>query len=166
MKTIAAIVLLSCCAFGQDKAAITVAEAACGPQDVQFEVMPDDSRHPTPTPENNKSLIYVVEKATGVMRFGADGKWLGALKPGTYFFASMEPGEHHLCVTGHSLNGPLPLWKGLSLHALDTKAGEIYYFFVRVVAGGGYDELTLSQVDADEGKELVARAKFSASRPK
>jgi len=105
MKTIAAIVLLSCCAFGQDRAAITVAEAACGPHDAQFEVMPDDSRHPTPTPENNKSLIYVVERATGVMRFGADGKWLGALKPGTYFFASMEPGEHHLCVTGHSLYG-------------------------------------------------------------
>ena len=161
MKTIAAIVLLSCCAFGQDKAAISAAEAACGPQDAAFEVMPDDSRRPTLTPESNRALIYVVERATGVMRFGADGKWLGALKPGTYFFASLDPGEHHLCVTGHH-----PLWKGLSLHALNAKAGETYYFFVHEVAGGGYDELTLSQVDPDEGKELVARAKFSASHPK
>lgn len=39
-------------------------------------------------------------------------------------------------------------------------------FFVHVVAGGGYNELTLSQVDPDEGKELVARAKFSESHPK
>jgi hypothetical protein len=42
MKTIAAIlVLLPCCAFGpgalgQDKAAISAAEAACGPRDVHF----------------------------------------------------------------------------------------------------------------------------------
>lgn len=57
MKTIAAIVLLSCCALGQDRAAISAAEAACGPQDAEFEVMPDDSRHPTQTPESNKALI-------------------------------------------------------------------------------------------------------------
>lgn len=95
------------------------------------------------------------------MRFGADGKWLGALKPGSYFFASIDPGEHHLCVTGH-----LPLWKGLSLRELNAKPGETYYFFVHVVAGGGYNELTLSQVDTDEGKELLARAKFSVSHPK
>jgi hypothetical protein len=135
MKAIAAIVLLSCCAFGQEKAAISTAEVACGPHDAEFEVTPDDSQHPTPTPESNKALIYVVQRAPGVMKFGADGKWLGALKPGTYFFAFMEPGEHHLCVTGLSLYGPFPLWKGLSLHGLDAKAGETYYFFVHVVAG-------------------------------
>jgi hypothetical protein len=33
MKAIAAILSLSCCAFGQDKAAISAAEAACGPRD-------------------------------------------------------------------------------------------------------------------------------------
>jgi hypothetical protein len=49
---------------------------------------------------------------------------------------------------------------------LNAKAGETYYFFGHVVAGGGYNELTLSQVDPDEGKELVARAKFSESHPK
>jgi hypothetical protein len=72
-----------------------------------------------------------------------------------------SPGEHHLCVMGH-----LPPWKGLSLHTLNAKAGETHYFFVHVVAGGGYNELTLNQVDPDEGKELVARAKFSESHPK
>jgi hypothetical protein len=54
----------------------------------------------------------------------------------------------------------------VSLHALNAKAGETYYFFVHVVAGGGYDELMLSQVDPDQGKELVARARFSESHPK
>jgi hypothetical protein len=166
MKTRAAILLLSCClltrcAFGQDKVAVSAAEAACGPRDIRFGVWPDKSQHPTPTPENGKALIYVVQRASGVMKFGADGKWLGALKGGTYLSASVDPGEHHLCTMGH-----LPLWKGISLHELTAKAGETYYFFVHIVAGGGYNELTLTELDPDEGKELVARAKFSASHPK
>jgi hypothetical protein len=36
MKTIAAILLLPCCAFGQDKAAVSATEAGCGPRDVGF----------------------------------------------------------------------------------------------------------------------------------
>ena len=58
MKTTAAIFLLSCCsccAFGQDKAAVSAAEAACGPRDVGFNVTADKSQHPTPTPESNGS---------------------------------------------------------------------------------------------------------------
>jgi hypothetical protein len=38
MKIIAAILRLSSCAFGQDKAAIAAAEAACGPREASFEV--------------------------------------------------------------------------------------------------------------------------------
>ena len=72
--------------------------------------------------------------------------------------ARAAPGEHHLCVKGQ-----LPLWKGLSLHQLNAKSGETYYFFVRVVAGGGYNELTLTQLDPDQGKELVARSRFISS---
>ena len=78
MKTRAAILLLSCClsscgAFGQDKAAVSAAEAACGPRDVGFNVTTEKSQHPTPTPENGKALIYVVQRASGVMKFGAEG---------------------------------------------------------------------------------------------
>ena len=62
MKTIAAIVLLACGAFGQDKAGVSAAEAACGPRDVRFKVTADKSRHPTPAPENGKAPIYVVQK--------------------------------------------------------------------------------------------------------
>ena len=153
--------LLSCCAFGQDKAAIAAAEAGCGPDDLEFSVTTDESQHPAPTPENGKALIYVVQKATGTFKFGADGKWLGALKGGRYFYTSVEPGEHHLCVKGH-----LPLWKGAALHGLNAKAGETHYFFINLVSGGGYLELFFTEVDPDQGKELVAWAKFSSSHPK
>lgn len=164
MKTIVTtsfLSFLSCCAFGQDKAAISVAEAGCGPDNFELSVTTDESRHPTPSPENGKAKIYVVQRATGTFKFGADGKWLGALKGGTYFHATVEPGEHHLCVKGQ-----LPLWKGLSLHQLNAKPGETYYFFVHVVTGGGSDELTLTQLDPDEGMELVAKSRFISSQAK
>jgi hypothetical protein len=163
MKTMVAAFFLSlppCCAFRQDKAAISAAEAGCGP-DLELSVTTDESRHPTPAPENGKAMIYVVQRATGTFEFGADGKWLAALKGGTYFHATVDPGEHHLCV-----KGKLPLWKGLSLHQLNAKPGETYYFFVHVVSGGGYNELTLTQLDPDEGKELVSRSKFISSQAK
>ena len=60
MKTIAAIFLLSCCAFGQDKAAVSATEAGCGPQDAKFEVKSDEPQHPAPSPEDGKALIYFV----------------------------------------------------------------------------------------------------------
>lgn len=164
MKTIVAtpcLLFLSCCSFGQDKVAIADAEAGCGPGNIELSVTTDESKHPTPAPENGKALVYVVQRAGGTFKFGADGKWLGASKNGTYFYATVDPSEHHLCVKGH-----LPLWKGLSLHQLNAKPGETYYFFVHVVAGGGHDMLTLTLVDPDEGKELIARSKFSASQPK
>jgi hypothetical protein len=88
---------LSCCAFGQDKAAISVAEAACGPRDAGFKVSADKSQHPTPTPEDEKALIYVVQKDDASTRFAADGKWLGALRRRTYLLASIDPAEHQCC---------------------------------------------------------------------
>jgi len=84
MKTIAAILVLSCCALGQNKVAISAAKAACGPKDAEFAVVAADSQHPTAIPEDGEALIYVVqETAPGTTRFGVDSKWLGALKPGT-----------------------------------------------------------------------------------
>jgi hypothetical protein len=160
MKTVVAIVLLSCCALCQDKAAIAAAEAACGPRDVQFEVT-DESSHPTPAPENGKALIYVVHEAYGTTRVGLDGKWIGALKGlRTYFSASIDPGEHHLCAILHQ-----GVWSHVSLHVLKAEPGETYYFVAHVVGTFDTSWFYLRQVDSDEGKWLIAGAKFSASRP-
>ena len=161
MKTIvAAILLLPCCAFAQDKATISAAEGACGPRAVDFKVTADKAGHSTPIPENGKALMYVVQKDSATTRVGADGKWLGAARRGTYFFASIDPGEHHLCAIGR-----IGLWSHVSLRELKAKPDETYYF----VAGGGEllaNEFTLNQVDADEGRHLVASAHLSAFRTK
>ena len=162
MKTVAVIVLLSCCAFGQDKAAESAADAACGPSDVDFEVHIDASAHPRPVPEMGKAVIYVVQKASSfATRFGIDGKWVDALKRNTYLSAPIEPGEHHLCAMGPSGD-----FNFVSLHGLNAKANMTYYFTVHVLHGEVYYDYSLSPTDADEGKYLVAGAKLSISHPK
>jgi hypothetical protein len=123
-------------------------------------VTADKSGHPTPILENGKALIYVVQTDSATTRVGADGKWIGAARRASYFFASIDPVEHHLCAIGR-----IGLWSHISLRALKAKPGETYYF----VAGGGEllaDEFTLNQVDADEGRHLVAFAHLSAFHPK
>ena len=75
MKTIAAIILLSCCALAQDKTAISTAESACGPQDAKFEVRSDKSQHPAPTPEEGKALIHFIADGHLTTPMGVDGKW-------------------------------------------------------------------------------------------
>lgn len=163
MKTVAMIVLLSCCAIGQDKAAESAAEAAaCGPRDVEFEVKIDASVHPMPVAEVGKAVIYVVQESSSFTRFGIDGKWIGALKGHeTYLSASVEPGEHHLCAMGRQ-----GVWKVVSLHGVKAEAGMTYYFTVHSVNGIYYIDYSLSPADADEGKYLVAGARLSASHPK
>lgn len=168
MKTIAAILLLSCCALGQDKTAVAAAEAACGPRDMNFEVKVDGPQEPTPTPENGKALIFVVQEDDITSRFGVDGEWVGALKGRTYFFVQLDPGEHHLCATARGM-GPAVRYPRVALQQLRAEAGMTYYFVPHIVGESVYaidTKFDLSQVDPDEGKALVARAKFSTSRPK
>jgi len=80
---------------------------------------------------------------------------------GTYFSISIHPGEHHSCAIGH-----IGVLNSVSLHELRARAGETYYFGAHVVSAVSYDEFAISPVDPDEGKYLVAKAKFSASHPK
>lgn len=164
MKTVLAtifVLLLSCCSFGQDKAAISAAEAACGPREVQFNITADKSQHPTPTPENGKALIYLVQENPGSTRVGADGKWLGALQRGGYFSVSIGPGEHHLCAIAH-----IGFLSHVSLDQLNVKAGETYYVLLHLVETVTSDNFAINQVNPDEGRHLVAKAKFNASHPK
>ena len=164
MKTIAAILLLSCCALGQDRAAVSATEAGCGPQDAKFEVKSDESQHPASTPEDGKALIYIVADGHLTSIFGIDGKWVGAVNAGRYFLVSIEPGEHHLCAMLQSFlpqRGPR-----VSVHSLKAEPGGSYYFRTRMVGISSGFVLQLDQLDSDEGRWFVAWSKFSTSHPK
>jgi len=134
LKLAAVFVFLTCCAFGEDRvaAAPNIETAACGPLNEKLEVKIDRSQHPTPAPPEGKALVYVVNQEVHD-NIGLDGKWAGANERGTYFFVAVDPGEHHLCVyaTYHGAS-----W--LSLHSLQAKAGDTYYFLpVAIWDGAG-----------------------------
>ena len=135
---------------------------ACGSRDVKLDVSVDQSQHPTPLPPDGKALVYLLGDVMHE-RIGIDGKWVGANHRGTYFFVPIDPGEHHLCVfasvAGHTF---------LALHALQAKPGDTYYFVPAVMSYGGNwsGRYALEQLDPDEGKYLVSRARFITSRPK
>jgi len=93
-KLLAFGLLFSCCAAAQDKAAVRTAQGACGPMGVRFKIKGDRSQHPAPPPENGKARLYLMGDAT----FAVDGQWVGATTEKTYFYMSLDPGVHHLCI--------------------------------------------------------------------
>ncbi|HUE05695.1 MAG TPA: hypothetical protein VMR62_39500 [Bryobacteraceae bacterium] len=162
MKLVAVFVFLACCAFGEDRAVSpNVESAACGPRDMKLAVKIDQSQHPTPAPPEGKALVYVVDQEIHD-NIGVDGKWAGANDRGTYFFVAVDPGEHHLCAYATFWGAS---W--LSLHSLQAKAGETYYFLPIPIGNGGRGgRYALEQLDPDEGKYLVSKARFATSQPR
>lgn len=63
MKTAVVLMLFAACAFAQDQAAITTAEAGCGPKDVRFDAKEDATQHLVPQPESGKALIFVAQSS-------------------------------------------------------------------------------------------------------
>ncbi|HEY6302873.1 MAG TPA: hypothetical protein VIX14_07380 [Terriglobales bacterium] len=80
--------------------------AACGPENVSFKVELDESQHTLAQPDPGKARVYFFHDAgTGLtlgyptVKLAMDGAWLGANHGNSYFSVSVEPGEHHVCVT-------------------------------------------------------------------
>jgi len=172
------VVLFALSAFAQDQAAIASAEAACGPSGIQFEVSADKSQRPAPKPEPGKALIYVVEderrdllpclgNCGDITKFGMDGKWLGANRGSSYFFVSVDPGEHHLCATWQK--GGTRAQDRTSLLSFTAEPANTYYFRVRATAMApptGFYSIDLEPVNHDEGQLLVAASVFSTFHQK
>jgi hypothetical protein len=161
VKLIAVFVFVACCAFGAEDRPVApdFESAACGPRDVKLEVKIDPSQHPTPSPPEGKALVYVVDQEIHV-NIGVDGNWAGADDRNTYFFVAVDPGEHHLCAYATFLGATF-----VSLHSLAAKAGETYYFLPMAIGGRG-GRYALEQLDPDEGRNLVSKARFGTSHPK
>jgi hypothetical protein len=152
MKAAIVLLLFAASAFSQDQATIT-AEAACGPKDIRFDVKQDVAHHPTPQPESNKALIYVVEDlgqcpdcdggsrafstnvGQALTKVGLDGAWVGANQGSSYFFFATAPGEHHLCVNWQSRLETRS--RAFAMANLTAEEGKVYYFRERVFPGEG-----------------------------
>jgi hypothetical protein len=167
----ALVVLFAVSAFAQDQAAITAAQAACGPKEVKFDAKQDVAQHPTPQAEAGKALVYVVQnlgemQCTGcaLTKVGLDGAWVGATQGSSYIYFPAEPGERHICVNWQSRLE----WRSrsLALENFTAEAGHIYYFRIRLSISRSIYSFDLDPVSSDEGKLLVASSAFSVSHPK
>ena len=179
MKTALIVILLAASAFAQELS-VAAAESACGPADTRFAIKIKPGIRTLQQPDSGKALVYVVEdqKFRAIndvtARVGLDGVWVGANRGDSYFFFSVEPGEHHLCTDW--ISEFLPDGRLVSLAPLTAEAGKTYFFRVRTTGGMGSitdnrwstdgASIDLDPVNSDQGKLLIASSALSVSHPK
>lgn len=153
MRSIFVILFVVAGAFAQDRQAMQAAQSACGPANLMFSVKIDGTQHPAPEADTDKSLVYVIEDlgqcpdcyddrslfsivsdvSGAVIKFGADGSWVGASRGDSYFFFTTSPGEHHICANWQS-----SLEERSHAYAftdLTTESGKVYYVRARLFPG-------------------------------
>jgi hypothetical protein len=161
---------------------------ACGNPEVKFDI--DFTKNPPPpaAPAAGKAQIVFIEVGPGAtIRFGMDGKWLGATKGDSWFAVDVDPGEHHFC--GAWQSSFKTLQKNLGMTKFTAEAGKTYYVEFKISAthtGGGFTTVhnsatggvstvsnpgtsTLSTdmgtVDEDEGRFRIKSGKLAAAKP-
>lgn len=175
MKAAAVVtLLLVSSAFAQDKPANTAVAPGCGPTDARFEVKADKAQHPITQPDSGKALVYFVEDDTHFQsvpkpttRIGLDGSWVGANHGNSYFYFSVQPGEHHICASWQSWVGIGTRNKTAAVH-FTAEAGGVYYFSVKNswLREVQIPDLELAPLDSDEGQLLASKFSFSSSHAK
>jgi hypothetical protein len=171
MKTALVVILLAVSAFAQDQAAITAAQAACGPKISNSPPNKIATQHPTPQADPGKALVYVVQNlgemqcsGCALTKVGLDGAWVGATQGSSYVYFPAEPGERHICVNWQSRLE----WRSrsLALANFTAEAGHVYYFRIRLSISRSIYSFDLDPVNSDEGKLLVASSAYSVSHSK
>ena len=179
MKTLSALLLFlfafAATSFAQNAPTETAAPPGCGAENTKFDVKTDRSQHPLVKPEPGKALVYFLQDDTyfqsvprPTTRFGLDGNWVGATQANSYFYASVDPGEHHLCAGWQSFVGFNVARKSAAAH-FTAEAGGVYFFAVNDHADRGDEHqrpagMKLSAVDSDEAQLLMSKFGFSTSR--
>jgi hypothetical protein len=166
MKVALIALLFAASAFAQTLPAST---AACGPENVSFKVKLDDSQHTPAQPDPGKAQVYFLQDAGTPITLGyptvklaIDGAWVGANHGDSYFSVSVEPGEHHVCVT---LQSSLVAQR-VELAHFTAEPDKVYYYRTRLILSRGVELLELSSIDGDQGRYLIATFPLSLSIPK
>src|SRR5580700_5112261 len=172
MRIIGLVMLFAVSAFTQVPPAVT---AACGPEKVSFNVKLDESQHALAKPEPGKALVHFIQDdgpegnhQHATLRIGLDGAWVGAYKHNSYFSVSVEPGEHHVCVSVQPQSYEQEL---VALAHFTAEGGKVYYFRTQFLAGTTTlyptpPHLDLDQPDSDQAKYLIASYPVSVSQAK
>jgi hypothetical protein len=173
IRTLALMLLLAAPLTAQnDDAAKARIAAGCGADEVRFDVKTDKKQHPTGTAEAGRALVYVfadtasdnAHAAIGgwVTRFGVDGSWVGATNLKSYFFSSLDPGEHRLCASMQSKSSAYS-----AAMTFSATAGGVYYFSTKDPQNPNLGHrLRLVPVNPAEGSLLVASSAYSTFQPR
>jgi hypothetical protein len=170
MKVLVALILFAWPCWAQSYVPPIDPEAACGANDVQFQVKSDVQGQHLPNVAAGKAVVYFVETqkidAIGniTAKIALDGAWVGANQGASYFFVTVDLGEHHVCARWQS---SLAGRQQVSLNNLTAESGKTYYFLVRITGDGrtGYS-FDLVKMNRDEAQLLIARSPYSISRAK
>jgi hypothetical protein len=163
------ILLFASCSWAQNEIPALGALAACGPANVNFNVKLDYQGQHLPAENSTKALAYFMqtqtEKAPGITaKVAVDGTWVGANHGDSYFFLTLEPGEHHLCAYWQSR---IELVQQVTLNKFTPEAGKAYYFRIRITGGGREGSaFDLVAMNDDEEQFLVARSPYGISQSK
>jgi hypothetical protein len=162
MRIVGLVMLLAVSAWAQVPPAPST--AACG-----FKVKLDDSQRALAQPDAGKARVYFFHDAGSgrtigypTVKLAIDGAWLGANHGNSYFSTSVEPGEHHVCVT---LQSSLVAQR-VELAHFTAEADRVYYYRTRLVTSRTVELLELDLIDSDQGKYLIASFPLSLSSPK
>ncbi len=167
MKVFILALFVTASLFGQ--AQVARIASACGPENVAFKVKLDERDHRLAQPAQGKALVYFIHDsgtsaviAYPTTRMGVDGTWVGANHSNSYFYVSVEPGEHHVCADLQT-----SLYEDRTeLAHFSAEAGKVYYFRTRLVTSRSVELLALDSLDSDQGNYLISLFPLSVSTAK
>ena len=173
MRMILAIFLFAAPAFAQSAPPAPVAAGAvCSnlPNTI-FDVKTDNGEHAA-QPAAGKALVYFMQDDTNYLehprpttRLAVDGAWVGAIHSDSYFYISVELGEHHLCANWQ--RGDLQPVVAVAAAHFTAEAGHSYYFRAQNSSvKDGTKTIEFGPLDSDEGQLLINRYAFSSSSVK
>jgi hypothetical protein len=167
MKVAIIALLFTASAFAQNQDASPT--AACGQAKVSFKVKLNDTPQTLTLPDPGKALIYFIHEsgeaslvAYPTTKIALDGAWVGANHNDSFFFVSVDPGEHHICAALQSSF----FAGGLELAHLSAEAGKTYFYRTRFILSRSVELLDMQQIDADQGRYLATSFPLSVSKPK
>ncbi len=171
MKAILAVLLFASPLLAQDQPAPAPAatRGGCGPSELQFDVQRNSNQHPVAPAETGKAVIYIFEDMENgpTMKIGVDGAWIGANKGKSYFFFSVEPGEHQVCTNWQSGVFKKTAQRIGSAMTLKVEAGKVYYLRLQVYERSERDHnIKLEPVETAEGQFLISASAFSTFHQK
>jgi len=158
------IIALTAAAFGQDTTGVGYGSGvairpnnepdmaalrikACGTEKIDYDAETKKDQHPTPEAPAGKALIYVMR--TTIIgykihsKLAVDGKWMGTNRGKTYFFFTLDPGEHNFCSESENQDAM----------TMFVEPGKTYYIQQQVKMGMWKARTKLAVLDEAKAKE-------------